>query len=76
MLTLTAVAAGMTVAACSPGGIGSGGGKCQVLVLEDTTEVYVSEGKVMAMAKRDTLPKPYAKCVTLYATVRDTLPKP
>lgn len=72
ILMLTALTAGVLVAGCGPG---KGKETCQILVLEDTTQVYVSGDRVMAMTKNDTLPKPYAMCVTVYAT-RDTLPKP
>jgi hypothetical protein len=76
MLALMAVAAGVAVAGCDTGGRGSPNARCEVLVLEDTTQVFASQDKVMAMSKRDTLPKPYSTCVTLYAAARDTLPKP
>ena len=57
------------------------GGKCDTLVLEDTTEVFVSDGKIVAMVKRDTQPKPYAACLKLEVAreariARDTQPKP
>ena len=56
---------------CTP----TGGSKCQKLVLEDTTELFVSGKLVMAKSKGDTVPKPYSTCLTFYAA-RDTVPKP
>jgi hypothetical protein len=67
---------GLTACDGRGGGGGLGGGmECEVLVVEDTVQVYESDGKIMAMAQRDTQPKPYARCLTLRAA-RDTQPRP
>ncbi|HET6578116.1 MAG TPA: hypothetical protein VFG66_07325 [Gemmatimonadales bacterium] len=50
--------------------------KCEVMVLEDTVEAYASAGTVYATTTKDTVPKPRASCLTLYANAGDTVPKP
>lgn len=75
MLGLMAMAAGLGAARCGSEGNATARPKCQLMVLEDTTQVYVSGDRVM-VARKDTLPKPYSRCLTLYASARDTLPKP
>ena len=52
--------------------------KCQKVVLADTVRLFSmpSEHTVMMSTSKDTVPKPYKTCVTLYATSTDTVPKP
>lgn len=72
MLAITAIAAGVGVGGCGPEPK-----TCPVLVAgSDTLQVYTIKDQLVVAAVRDTLPKPYAMCVTLYANARDTLPKP
>ena len=50
--------------------------RCEVVVLqeEDTAQVYSGKDRnQVVMARKDTVPKPYSNCLTLYA---DTVPKP
>jgi hypothetical protein len=68
---IAAVVGALGLAACD----GRGGGRCEELVVDDTVQVYESDGRLVAMVKRDTQPKPYSACLTLKAA-RDTQPRP
>lgn len=72
-MAVTGMAVVLMGAQCSTDGASKK--PCEVVVLSDTSEVYVEEGFVV-MAKKDTVPKPYTKCVTIYASAKDTVPKP
>ena len=71
-----AVMGALGLTSCGGGGFPGGGRECETLVVDDTIQVFESDGKIMAMAKQDTQPKPYVVCLTLRATARDTQPKP
>lgn len=71
MLALTAIAAATGLGGCDPKE-----SPCPKLVVQGPTKVSIGEDQLMVMVTRDTLPKPYKTCVTLYANARDTLPKP
>jgi hypothetical protein len=71
IMAFTAVASAL--GAC--GGDGPGRGRCEEVVLEDTVQIFASTSRdSFVMISRDTLPKPYSRCVTFIA--RDTLPRP
>jgi hypothetical protein len=72
-MALTGMAVVLMGAQCGSGG--SSKEPCEVVVLTDTSQVYVEESSVV-MAKKDTVPRPYTKCVTIYASAKDTVPKP
>ena len=81
MRTIGAVSAvgltlGLTAAQCSGGARGSANANCERIVLEDTIEAYAAGDSVYAATKGDTVPKPRATCLTLYASAKDTVPKP
>jgi hypothetical protein len=70
----------VTTAGVTAGAFQCGAGRtqpCDTVVLEDTAQVYSSKDKTkVVMARKDTLPKPYATCLTIYAAYSDTVPKP
>ncbi len=76
MLAVMVVAMGLGAAACSPGAVSVDKAKCQTVVLVDTARLFATEHTVMMSTSSDTVPKPHATCLTLYAQASDTLPKP
>jgi len=77
-LAVMVVAVGLGAAACPPrpGSVAVQNVKCQIMVLQDTVRLYAMEHTVMMSTKSDTVPKPHATCLTVYAIASDTVPKP
>lgn len=73
-MAVTGLAVVLMGAQCSSAGEASRK-PCEIVVLTDTSQVFV-DGDAVVMAKKDTVPKPYTKCVTIYAAAKDTVPKP
>jgi hypothetical protein len=78
ILAVTVVAAGLGAAVCGPKAVSENAKrKCEKVVLTDTVQVSASgEHELRMSTRKDTVPKPYMTCVTLYASAKDTVPKP
>jgi hypothetical protein len=76
MLAVSVVGFGLVAARCGAREEAAMTAKCEVMVLEDTVEAYASAGTVYATTTKDTVPRPRASCLTLYANAGDTVPKP
>jgi hypothetical protein len=79
ILAVTVVAAGLGAAVCGPKAVSANAKrKCEKVVLTDTVWVSAdtSKHKLTMSTSKDTVPKPYMTCVTLYASAKDTVTKP
>jgi hypothetical protein len=78
ILAGTVVAAGLGAAVCGPKAVSENAKrKCETVVLTETVQVSVSgEHELRMSTSKDTVPKPYMTCITLYASAKDTVPKP